>query len=82
MKKSEYNKKCGLSKQEWELDNLADEIIASNSSLERIGILRKYMEFSKELSIKFVDFYRIYTNTQIKWNMGDVYDKFIISLNK
>ena len=39
-----YNRECGLSKQEWELDNLADEIVASDSSLERIGILRKFME--------------------------------------
>ena len=39
-----YNRECGLSKQEWELDNLADEIVASDSSLERIGILRKFIE--------------------------------------
>ena len=44
MTKAEYNQDCGLSKQEWELDNLADEVIASDSSLERIGILRKYLD--------------------------------------
>jgi len=39
-----YDPMCGLSKQEWELDNLADEIITSNSSLERIGILKKFID--------------------------------------
>ena len=53
-----YNRECGLSKQEWELDNLADEIVASDSSLERIGILRKFIEQyaslrEKETAIEF-----------------------------
>ena len=52
-----YNRECGLSKQEWELDNLADEIVASDSSLERIGILRKFMEqYAKEEVTTFQEF--------------------------
>ena len=52
-----YNRECGLSKQEWELDNLADEIVASDSSLERIGILRKFMEqYAKEEVTAFQEF--------------------------
>ena len=54
MTKGKYNRECGLSKQEWELDNLADEVIASDSSLERIGILRKYLDnLLRETAIKF-----------------------------
>ena len=43
-KEAKYNQECGLSKFEWEMDQLADRIIESDSSLERIGILRAYSE--------------------------------------
>ena len=55
MKTDKYSTDCGLSKQEWELDKLADNILECKTSLGRIGILRKYIEsFAKETAIEFV----------------------------
>ena len=42
--KDEYYSECRLSKIEWELDRLADNIRVTDSSLERIGMLRSYTE--------------------------------------
>lgn len=36
-----YSEECGLSKTEWELEKIVDEIKATNSTLECIKILQK-----------------------------------------
>ena len=74
-----YNRECGLSKQEWELDNLADEIVASDSSLERIGILRKFIEQyatirEKETAIGFL-MYHLGKSEALAQYQRDIYER-------
>lgn len=42
-----YNKNCGLSKEEFELEKIVDKIKKEQSTLKCIGILKKYVEQKK-----------------------------------
>ena len=39
-----YNPNPGLSKSDWELNQIADQIVAADYAIDRIGILRKLKE--------------------------------------
>jgi len=84
MKTNKYSTDCGLSRQEWELDKLADNILECKTSLGRIGILRKYMEsFAKERAVEFAaQIPIIKCGPNPKENMEFIYDDFTKSETK
>lgn len=45
-----YDKNCGLTRFEWQCENIIDEILKEESTLLRIGILKRFVEAHMDCS--------------------------------